>query len=47
MSSSELLDINRAALRLYDRLVFPISLGVDTLVSRWLGKNLLVIGVKP
>lgn len=40
-------DINRSALKLYDRLVFPISLGVDKLLSRWLGKNLLVIGVKP
>ena len=40
-------DINRSALKLYDRLVFPISLGLDKLVSRWLGKNLLVIGVKP
>jgi SAM-dependent methyltransferase len=40
-------DINRSALRIYDRFVFPISLGLDTLVSRWLGKNLLVIGAKP
>ena len=44
---SEAGDINRSALRLYDRLVFPISLGVDKLLSRWLGKNLLVIGLKP
>jgi hypothetical protein len=27
--------------------VFPISLVLDKLVSRWLGKNLLVIAVKP
>jgi SAM-dependent methyltransferase len=44
---SEAGDINRSALKLYDRLVFPISLGLDKLVSRWLGKNLLVIGIKP
>jgi len=40
-------DINRTALTLYDRVVFPISLVLDKLVSRWLGKNLLVIAVKP
>jgi SAM-dependent methyltransferase len=44
---SEAGDINRTALRIYDRFVFPISLGVDKLLSRWLGKNLLVIGFKP
>jgi len=44
---SEAGDINRSALKIYDRLVFPISLGVDKLLSRWLGKNLLVIGFKP
>jgi SAM-dependent methyltransferase len=40
-------DINEAALRTYDRLVFPLSRALDAVVGRWVGKNLLVIAVKP
>jgi SAM-dependent methyltransferase len=40
-------DINEAALRTYDRLVFPLSRALDALVGRWVGKNLLVVAAKP
>jgi SAM-dependent methyltransferase len=36
-------DINRRALRLYDRAVFPLSRIIDRLTGRWFGKNLLLI----
>jgi SAM-dependent methyltransferase len=36
-------DINRRALRLYDRAIFPISRLIDRLTGRWFGKNLLLI----
>jgi SAM-dependent methyltransferase len=36
-------NINRTALRLYDRTVFPLSRIVDTVAQRWFGKNLLLI----
>lgn len=36
-------DINRTALRLYDRLVFPLSRAIDLVAQRWLGKNLLLL----
>lgn len=36
-------DINRGALRLYDRVVFPLSRLVDRVAGRWIGKNLLLI----
>lgn len=36
-------DINRTALRLYDRAIFPLSRLVDTVTRRWFGKNLLLI----
>jgi SAM-dependent methyltransferase len=39
--------INRTALRLYDRLVFPVSKVVDVLMRRWLGKNLLLVARRP
>ncbi len=39
-------EINRAALRLYDRLVFPLSRALDRLLWPWLGKNLLIVASK-
>lgn len=36
-------NINRTALRLYDRAIFPLSRLVDTVTQRWFGKNLLLI----
>jgi SAM-dependent methyltransferase len=36
-------NINRAALRLYDRAIFPLSRLIDTVTRRWFGKNLLLI----
>ena len=39
-------EINRSALRLYDRLIFPLSRALDRLLSRVLGKNLLVLATK-
>lgn len=36
-------DIDQRALKLYDRVVFPISRIIDTLTQRWFGKNLLLI----
>jgi SAM-dependent methyltransferase len=39
--------INRAALRAYDRFVFPISVALDTVTKLWFGKNLLLVARKP
>lgn len=39
--------VNRTALKLYDRCVFPISLIVDHATRRWLGKNLLLLAHRP
>jgi len=39
--------IDRRALRLYDRLIFPPSRILDRLLSPWLGKNLLLLATKP
>ena len=39
--------INRTALMLYDRWVFPVSVAFDRLVGRWFGKNVLVIAKVP
>lgn len=39
-------EINRSALHLYDRLIFPLSRVLDRLLWRLLGKNLLVLAVK-
>jgi SAM-dependent methyltransferase len=36
-------DINRRALRLYDRAIFPVSRIIDRVTGRWFGKNLLLI----
>ena len=38
--------IDRRALRLYDRIVFPLSRLLDRLLGRWLGKNLLLVATK-
>ena len=35
--------INLTVLKLYDRLVFPVSRALDFFASRWFGKNLLLI----
>jgi SAM-dependent methyltransferase len=38
--------INRRALKLYDRVAFPLSRALDGLASPWFGKNLLVRATK-
>jgi SAM-dependent methyltransferase len=40
-------DVNRRMLRLYDRLALPVSLALDALTHRWIGKNLLALATKP
>jgi SAM-dependent methyltransferase len=40
-------NINRTMLRLYDRLVFPLSATLDALTHRWFGKNVFVVGRNP
>ena len=35
--------VNPAALKLYDRAVFPLSRVMDAAMQRWLGKNLLLL----
>ena len=35
------------ALRLYDRVAFPISRAIDVVARRWIGKNLLLIARRP
>lgn len=39
--------IDRSALRVYDRFIFPLSRVLDTLLAHWLGKNLVVVASKP
>jgi SAM-dependent methyltransferase len=39
-------DVSIGALKLYDRLIFPISRALDLVAQRWFGKNLLVICAK-
>lgn len=36
-------DVSMAALKLYDRAVFPLSRALDVLTQRWFGKNVLVV----
>jgi SAM-dependent methyltransferase len=36
-------DINPRMLKLYDRLVFPLSRALDRLTHRWFGKNLVLL----
>ncbi|HEY7642934.1 MAG TPA: class I SAM-dependent methyltransferase [Steroidobacteraceae bacterium] len=38
--------VNRSALKLYDRAVFPLSRALDSVTQRWFGKNLLVLARK-
>lgn len=46
MTSNKDGNVNRTALKLYDRLVFPISMAVDMIARRWFGKNLLLLARK-
>jgi SAM-dependent methyltransferase len=39
-------DLNPLGLKLFDRFLFPISLFFDKFTSRFLGKNLLIVGEK-
>jgi len=39
--------LDRRAVRVYDRLIFPVSRALDVLLSRCLGKNLLLLATKP
>ena len=39
-------DVSIGALKLYDRLVFPVSRALDLLTQRWFGKNLLLACTK-
>jgi SAM-dependent methyltransferase len=36
-------DLDRRAVRLYDRLIFPMSRALDVLTHRWFGKNLVLL----
>jgi SAM-dependent methyltransferase len=38
--------VNRTALKLYDRLIFPLSARLDLLTRHWFGKNLLLLAHK-
>lgn len=38
--------VNRQALKIYDRLVFPVSKALDLLTGRWFGKNLVLLARK-
>lgn len=40
-------EINRPLLKLYDRIVFPLSRGLDFATRRWFGKNLMLLARKP
>lgn len=40
-------DINMTALKLYDRVAFPLSRGLDRVTSRWFGKNVLLTATRP
>lgn len=40
-------DVNRPLLKLYDRLVFPVSRALDALTHRWFGKNLVLVASRP
>jgi SAM-dependent methyltransferase len=39
-------DLNPFGLKLFDRFLFPVSLFLDKFTSRFLGKNLLIVGEK-
>lgn len=40
-------EVSLNAIRLYDRVVFPLSRRLDLLLSRWFGKNLYIVAEKP
>jgi SAM-dependent methyltransferase len=40
-------DIDRGALKFYDRVLFPISCALDVLVGAVVGKNVYVVAIKP
>ena len=40
-------NVSVAALKLYDRAVFPLSRALDLITRRWFGKNLLMTCTKP
>jgi len=40
-------DVNRPLLKLYDRIVFPVSRGIDALTHRWFGKNVVLVASRP
>jgi SAM-dependent methyltransferase len=40
-------DINLRLLKIYDRLVFPLSRALDLLTHRWFGKNLALVARNP
>jgi hypothetical protein len=39
--------INTAAIKVYDRILFPASRVIDRLTSRFIGKNVFVKAIKP
>jgi SAM-dependent methyltransferase len=39
-------DIDRSALRAYDRFVLPLSFAIDRVMQKWFGKNLLLVARK-
>lgn len=39
--------IDQRSVKLYDRFIFPLSRACDFLLSRWVGKNLVLIASKP
>lgn len=39
-------DVSLAALKFYDRAIFPLSRSLDLITRRWFGKNLLLIATK-
>jgi SAM-dependent methyltransferase len=40
-------DINVGLLKIYDRVVFPLSRALDRLTHRWFGKNLVLVARNP
>jgi SAM-dependent methyltransferase len=39
-------EIGRGSVRFYDRWIFPLSLALDKVMSRFFGKNLILLGTK-
>lgn len=40
-------EIDRRAIRCYDRIGFPLSRALDRIVQRWFGKNLILLATNP